>query len=384
MAGIYIHIPFCKQACYYCDFYFSTNQQNREKTIQAIGRELLLQRDYLDGEEIQTIYFGGGTPSLLSERELDHLMQVMYSNFLICTNQEVTLEANPDDLTAEKLRELKRAGINRLSIGIQSFDDKVLKELNRAHDSIMARQCLQGAQEIGFDNISIDLIYAIPKFGNEAWRETIGEALQLNPQHISSYALTIEEKTVFGNWAARGKIKAVDEDAAALQLQILVDTLENHGYDQYEVSNFSKAGFQSKHNSNYWKNKKYLGVGPSAHSYNGSSRQYNISNNHQYVHSIQSMKIPASTEILTREDKINEYLLTSLRTAWGVNLTKLKQDFELDLEMTHEQYLRIVVNNKLATIKDDTLILTKSGLLLADKIASDLFVIAPDSLTNVN
>lgn len=377
MAGIYVHIPFCKQACYYCDFHFSTNQLNREKTIQAIGRELLLQREYLAGEEIQTIYFGGGTPSLLSEKELSQLMDVIHSNFQNSLNQEITLEANPDDLTKEKLGELKRAGINRLSIGIQSFDEEVLKALNRAHNSIMARQCVHSAHEVGFDNISIDLIYAIPKLENAQWKETIEEAIRLHPQHISSYALTVEEKTVFGRWATQGKFKVVDEDAAAQQLQILVDNLEVYGYEQYEVSNFSKAGFQSKHNSNYWKNKNYLGVGPSAHSYNGSSRQNNISNNHIYVNSIQSLKIPASLEILTREDKINEYLLTSLRTAWGVSLTRLVQDFAIDLKNTHQQYIRILLDSKLATIDNDTLRLTKSGLLLADKIASDLFVIAP-------
>jgi oxygen-independent coproporphyrinogen III oxidase len=377
MAGIYIHIPFCKQACYYCDFHFSTNQLSREKTIQAIGLELLLQKDYLGGEEIQTIYFGGGTPSILSGKELDHLLEVIYSNFPINPNPEVTLEANPDDLTTEKLRALRRAGINRLSIGIQSFDDEVLKYLNRAHDSVMASRCFHRAQEAGFDNMSIDLIYAIPALDNVRWKEAIDEALRLNPQHISSYALTIEEKTVYGKWAARGKIKAVDDDAAAHQLQILVDVLETHGYEQYEVSNFSKAGFQSQHNSNYWKNKNYLGVGPSAHSYNGSSRQYNISNNHLYVDSIRSMKIPSSVEVLSREDRINEYLLTSLRTAWGVNLTVLRQDFGYDLLNTQEQYFQTLVDSKLAFVKNDTLILSKSGLLLADKIASDLFVIAP-------
>lgn len=376
MAGIYIHIPFCKQACYYCDFHFSTNQLSREKTIQAIGRELLLQKDYLGGEKIQTIYFGGGTPSILSEKELDSLLEVIHSNFPISPDSEFTLEANPDDLTVEKLRQLRRAGINRLSIGIQSFDDEVLRYLNRAHDSVMASRCVHSAHEAGFDNISVDLIYAIPKLDNARWKEAIDEALQLDPQHISSYALTIEEKTVYGKWAARGKIKAVDDDAAAYQLQILVDILETHAYEQYEVSNFSKPGFQSQHNSNYWKNKNYLGVGPSAHSYNGLSRQYNISNNHLYMDSIQSMKIPSSVEILTREDKINEYLLTSLRTAWGVNLAVLRQDYGFDPLNTHQQYVRILVDRQLATIKNDTLILSKSGLLLADKIASDLFVIA--------
>lgn len=377
MAGVYVHVPFCRQACYYCDFHFSTNQRSRDKTIQAIGHELMLQKDYLRGEVIETIYFGGGTPSILSKKELNQLLGIIHGNFPICADPEITLEANPDDLTGNKLTILRNAGVNRLSIGIQSFDDKLLQSLNRAHDSTMARTSVHLARKIGFDNISIDLIYAIPTLEYALWMETIEQAVQLDPQHISSYALTIEEKTAFGKWAARGKFAAVDEDSAAHQLQVLVDTLETRGYTQYEVSNFALTGFQSKHNSNYWKNRNYLGVGPSAHSYNGFSRQYNISNNHLYVDSILAQNIPATLEILTREDKINEYLLTSLRTAWGIDLSKLKHDFGFDLENIHDQYVTVLQEKKLATITNDTLVLTKAGLLLADKIASDLFVIEP-------
>jgi oxygen-independent coproporphyrinogen-3 oxidase len=372
MAGIYLHIPFCRQACYYCDFHFSTNQASREKIIDALGHELVLQKDYLEGEEIETIYFGGGTPSILTESELQYIMRAIGSNFNICANPEVTLEANPDDLTKDKLKELKNAGVNRLSIGVQSFDDKILKSLNRVHDSKMAVRCVHHANDLGFGNI-----YAIPGLENTQWKEAIDEALLLGPQHISSYSLTVEEKTVFGRLAARGKFKTVDEDIAAQQLQILVETLEMQDYEQYEVSNFSKAGYHSKHNSNYWKNKNYLGVGPSAHSYNGTSRQYNISNNHLYAESLRNDQIPATLEILTREDKVNEYLLTSLRTAWGANLTLLRQEFGFDLVNIHQQYVQILKEKRLATITNDTLHLTKQGFLLADKIASDLFIIAP-------
>jgi oxygen-independent coproporphyrinogen-3 oxidase len=376
MAGIYLHIPFCRQACYYCDFHFSTNLARRERIVHTICQELGLQKDYLNGEEIETIYFGGGTPSILSEGELNYILEAIRTNFAICSNPEVTLEANPDDLTQDKLKQLRNAGVNRLSIGIQSFSDEILKALNRVHDSQMAVQCVHDAFNSGFDNISIDLIYAIPGLENTKWKDAIDEALMLKPQHISSYSLTVEEKTVFGRWAARGKFKAVEEDIAALQLQILVETLEMQGYEQYEVSNFSKTGYQSKHNSNYWKNKIYLGVGPSAHSYNGKSRQYNISNNSLYTESIQNEQIPATLEILTREDKANEYLLTSLRTAWGINLSLLRKDFGLDLQDTHEQYLRILKEQKLAIIVNDTLVLTKKGFLVADKIASDFFVVS--------
>ena len=378
MAGLYIHIPFCKQACHYCDFYFSTSQGNREKVIQAIGTEIGLQKDYLSGEEIQTIYLGGGTPSILSNGELYSILDAIHKSFSVSATVEVTLEANPDDLTPPKLGDFRSAGVNRLSIGIQSFDDVILKSLNRAHDAQMAKSCVQLAREAGFDNISVDLIYAIPEQTDKDWKRNIEQVLQLQPEHISSYSLTIEEKTVFGKWAKQGKMKAVDDDVAAAQLSTLVDILEKKQYEQYEVSNFSKPGFQSAHNSNYWKNKKYLGIGPSAHSYNGVSRQSNIGNNHLYLQSILQNKIPFTIEVLRREDKINEYLLTTLRTSWGTDLNVLRQQFSYDLLIEHKDYIQSLLVRKFATLENDVLRLTKAGRLLADKIASDLFVISPD------
>lgn len=376
MAGVYIHIPFCKQACYYCDFHFSTNQGRRGEMVQAIRTELSLQKGYLEGEAIQTIYLGGGTPSLLSENELNSILQDIHKNFTLGHALEITLEANPDDLSKEKLKALREAGINRLSIGIQSFDDNMLKSLNRAHNAWMAQNCVSDAYAAGFTNLSLDLIYAIPKQDDNLWKKNIEQVLALRPQHISSYALTIEEKTIFGRWAAQGKIRAVDDDFAAMQLQLLVDCLEKEQYEQYEVSNFSQPGFQSQHNSNYWKGKKYLGVGPSAHSYNGESRQFNVSNNSAYLNAIADDKIPATVEILTREDKINEYLLTTLRTSWGANLVKLHDELGFDLVEVHGAYIRRLEENKLAIVENQTLILTKKGKLLADKIASDLFVLS--------
>lgn len=373
MAGIYIHIPFCKQACHYCDFHFSTNTTTRTQIIHSLGKELVLQKNYLGGQKINTIYFGGGTPSLLSLEELSHILMVITKTFDVAPSAEITLEANPDDLLREKLSDLKRIGINRLSIGIQSFDDAVLKFLNRAHNASLAITSFQDAREIGFENISIDLMYAIPGQDVDAWQKNIDQALALNPEHISSYSLTIEEKTVFGKWASQKKIKPSDSDDSAQELLLLIDVLEQSGFDHYEVSNFSKPGYISRHNSSYWKGDPYLGVGPSAHSYNGLSRQYNVSNNHRYLTAIQSDQIPATIEVLSREDKINDWLLTTLRTSWGTDLNKLRVDHQYDLLKIHGHYVQNLIDGKYAVIANESLILTKSGRLLADKIASDLF-----------
>lgn len=372
MAGIYFHIPFCKQACHYCDFHFSTNLTLKSEIINSIIEEINLQKGYLNEQRVETIYFGGGTPSLLSITELNALLGAIRKNFLMDEDLEVTLEANPDDITFEKLNHWRESGVNRLSIGIQSFDDDVLKFLNRNHSGEAGLRCIEDAGKAGFQNISIDLIYAIPTQDNDQWIKNIQQAIKLNPQHISSYSLTIEEKTVFGRWSSIGKLNAVSDEIAAEQLEILMHELNHAGYDQYEVSNFGKPTYYSRHNSNYWNQKHYLGVGPSAHSYNGSSRQYNISNNHLYVRSLSEKKIPFEREVLTKEDLINEYLLTSLRTKWGCNLEKLTKDFNYDLS-SKRLYLEKLKSNGLSQIINNILILTNKGKLLADKIASDLF-----------
>ncbi|HTE29473.1 MAG TPA: radical SAM family heme chaperone HemW [Chryseolinea sp.] len=375
MAGIYIHIPFCKQACHYCDFHFSTNLDKQSEMVVGLSAELALQRDYLQGEVVETIYLGGGTPSLLSLRELDSLFQSIHKNYPLHPKAEITLEANPDDLSKQKLHDMRSVGINRLSIGIQSFDDKVLASLHRVHNSHLAEKSIEDAYETGFENISIDLIYGIPGQDDELWKNNISRALAFKPQHISSYALTVEERTVFGKRAAQGKFTALDDDNTANQLQLLVEMLSEKNYAQYEVSNFCLPGFMSQHNSNYWKSKPYLGIGPSAHSYNGSSRQHNVRNNYQYLASIGSARVPAQIEILSREDKINEYLLTSLRTSWGADLNKLRNEFDVDIAATYKQYLKQLLTSELATVHEDTLVLTRKGKLLADKIASDLFLL---------
>jgi oxygen-independent coproporphyrinogen III oxidase len=373
MAGIYFHIPFCKQACHYCDFHFSTNLEKKGEMVGALVLELELQTSYLAGEPIETVYFGGGTPSLLSVAEIETLLRTVAERFPVVAGGEITLEANPDDLDAEKLLALRTAGINRLSIGIQSFDDHVLHFLHRAHSSAAAQACLEQARAAGFTNISLDLIYAIPGQSEETWRENILRALSFAPEHISSYSLTIEEKTAFGKWAASGKLRAVEDDLAAAQLEILVEMLEAAGYEQYEVSNFALPGYYSRHNSSYWQQKKYLGIGPSAHSYDGKSRQYNVANNHAYLRALHGGTIPCTREELTAEDVVNDYLLTTLRTSWGADLQKLRQEFGYDVQALHGPYLDTLYAGQLAILSGDSLRLTKRGKMLADKIAADLF-----------
>lgn len=373
MAGLYVHIPFCKQACHYCDFHFSTDTGTRLDLVNALARELALQKDY-PAEEINTIYLGGGTPSLLNRRELDILFDAIQTHFALAPNTEITLEANPDDLTKGKLEEFRALGVNRLSIGIQSFNDDLLKYLNRLHDANAARRCLEDVREAGFNSISVDLIYAIPGMSQKTWEETLQEALYFMPEHISSYGLTIEAGTVFGNWRKRGKFRPMDEENSAQQFEMLMATLLHSGYEHYEISNFCKPGLYSRHNSSYWMQTRYLGIGPSAHSYNGDSRQFNIRNNALYIRSIKEGIIPFDREILTRENKINEYILTTLRTKWGCDLDFLKRRLNDDLLSRCRGYLTQLQQNGHLTIENGTLLLSSKGKLLADKIAEDLMV----------
>jgi oxygen-independent coproporphyrinogen III oxidase len=374
MAGLYFHIPFCKQACHYCDFHFSTNQTLKQELVNQLAEELSLQKDYLEGEPIETIYLGGGTPSLLTAQELELLFTSIQKNYQVATDIEVTLEANPDDLNSQKLNELKAAGVNRLSIGIQSFDENVLTFLNRAHTAAEALGCVDAAHKAGINKISIDLIYSIPGQDDNMLQKNLATALALRPNHISAYSLTVEEKTVFGRWASKGKLLAMEEDQSAQQFELVMDSLTQNGYQHYEISNYCLPGFQSKHNTSYWKGKKYLGLGPSAHSYNGGTRQFNISNNHLYIKSIQKGIVPFEREELTNENKINEYLITSLRTEWGCNLNYLIEQFGYDLATHNKPYLNQLVANSLINLSDNTITLTRAGKLLADRIASDLFV----------
>jgi oxygen-independent coproporphyrinogen III oxidase len=302
------------------------------------------------------------------------LIDLVNNLFAVSKEAEITLEANPDDLKPARLLAFRNAGINRLSIGIQSFDDRILKFLNRAHDAQAAIQCVPFAREAGFNNVSLDLIYAIPGQDENDWRRTIQKAIALDPEHLSAYSLTIEKKTAFGQWAATGRLKTSDDDISAEHLDILINELEQAGYEHYEVSNFSKPGYHSQHNSSYWKRQKYLGIGPSAHSYNLVTRQFNIRNNHQYVRSLREGKIPFELEMLSAEDHVNEYLLTTLRTQWGSDLQKLKQEFNYDIQTIHQQLINRLLDSGLAIIECDHLKLTRKGKFLADKISVDLFL----------
>ncbi|GIL24167.1 MAG: coproporphyrinogen III oxidase [Bacteroidota bacterium] len=373
MAGIYLHIPFCKQACYYCDFHFSVNTSLKAELIKAMVRELELQANYLAQEPVKTIYLGGGTPSLLSGSELDALLNTIYKHYPVLPKAEITLEANPDDLTDEKLKTLALAGINRLSIGIQSFDNTILKFLNRAHTADEATRCIEGAHRAGISNLSIDIMFGLPGQSETGLRSDLDQAIQLDPKHISVYSLTIEERTVFGKWVAQGKLKVNEEPEAARQFEVVMDTLPIHNFLQYEISNYARPGYESQHNASYWQRKKYLGIGPSAHSYNGETRQFNISNNYRYVRALAGGEIPFERELLTRENKINEYLFTSLRTSAGCNLAVLKQDYQYDLATQASQTLSRIIAQNLIVLKDETLQLTRAGKLVADQVALEFF-----------
>ncbi len=389
MSGIYLHIPFCKQACHYCDFHFSTSFKKKDAIINAIVTELILRKEEIN-TPIETVYFGGGTPSVLSTEELAYLLSVVRQNYKLIDNPEVTLEANPDDLsslidnTESIFQQYKNIGINRLSIGIQSFFQDDLLLMNRAHNANEAIDCLKEASKF-FDNITIDLIYGMPNMSNEKWLENIKTALSVGINHISSYALTVEPKTALSSLIAKGKISAPKDDVAHDHFKILVNTLEDNGFVHYELSNFGKPNYFSKHNTSYWKGKSYLGVGPSAHSFNGMQRSWNISNNSKYIQEIQNSILPIERETLSVNDRYNEYIMTGLRTIYGVSLLKVEKDFgkkylhhltQLAQKFIDQGLLMISgdVNSKNGT-PNTIMRTTQKGKFLCDGIASDLFII---------
>ncbi|GAB3202972.1 oxygen-independent coproporphyrinogen-3 oxidase [Pontibacter aydingkolensis] len=347
---------------------------HKEVTIQAIARELEMRHDYLQGQTVRTIYFGGGTPSLLTQQELELLLQTIKRLFIVSEDAEITLEANPDDLKPEKLQELKAAGINRLSIGLQSFHEPHLRMMNRAHNATESLQCVQDAQAAGFENITVDLIYGIPAPDHAIWLQDLKTLFSLNVQHVSCYALTIEPDTALGRWSKKGKFIPSEDDFTAQQFEILLEQMAQHDFVQYEISNFCQPGYESKHNSNYWRGVHYLGVGPSAHSFNGVSRQYNVANNRKYTEAISHNSIPAEIEELTLADQANDYLLTTLRTIWGCDLVQMRDKYNYDVEVAHKIYLQELQHKELASIKDNVLYLTDKGKLLADQITLDLMV----------
>ena len=373
-AGIYIHIPFCKQACHYCDFHFSTSLKKKDEMILALAKEIEMRKSEFQNEIVETIYFGGGTPSILPISDLKFLIDEVYRNYKVAENPEITVEANPDDLSEERIIELSKNKVNRLSIGIQSFFEDDLKLMNRAHNSEEAQKCLEIATQY-FDNISLDLIYGIPGSSNEKWKQNIEKALSFGIPHISSYALTVEPKTALDKFIKKGIIKQPDDEAAQEQFHILVETLKENGFIHYELSNFSKPDYFSKNNSSYWLGKKYIGIGPSAHSYDGKNRGWNISNNGLYIKSIQANEIPIETENLTETDRYNEYIMTGLRTIWGVSLARIEQEFgEKFLTYLNKQSAKFIADD-LLSLSDGILTTTKKGKFLTDGIASDLFLL---------
>ena len=374
MSGIYIHIPYCLQACHYCNFHFSTNQKNKATMIEMICQEIALQKDYLSQKSISSIYFGGGTPSLLEINELDKILNEINKYFFVEKSAEITLEANPDDLVKSKLVLLKNSGINRLSIGIQTFDNNQLKYMNRAHNAIQAKKSVSKAQEVGFQNISIDLIYGIPSPDHKIWENDLSKALDLGVQHISSYCLTIEPTTTFGKRRLKGTLLPENEEYNAQQFELLQDTLTTNGFEHYEVSNFCLPTYLSKHNTSYWQDQNYLGVGPGAHSYNGTSRQYNIENNLKYINELIHKKIPFTLENLDTTTKANEYIMTRLRTKWGIDSDYLLKNFGITFE-SYENTVNKYKKTGLLELENNSIKLTKKGLLFADKITEDLFII---------
>lgn len=376
MAGIYVHVPFCKQACHYCDFHFSTSVKTKPAVLHGMVEEMKLRADYLKGETVSTLYFGGGTPSILKAQELQTLIETAKSIFPFEKEIELTLEANPDDISQEKLEAWKASGVNRLSIGIQSFDDKNLQWMNRAHNSHEALQCIEWAHELAFDNISIDLIYGLPNLKNEEWEAELKKAIGLGIQHISAYCLTVEPDTALGHWVKSGKQKPIDEDAANKQFQRMVEVLSQAGFEQYEVSNFAKKGFESKHNTAYWLGVPYVGIGPSAHSFNKVSRAWNVSNNPNYSKKLAEGVLPITIEVLSKEDKFNEYLMTALRTKWGLNFGKILSEFDFDFKTHFATQIESLFEKEHAVLTTDGIRLTKKGLFFADGIASDFFILS--------
>ncbi|SFD30097.1 oxygen-independent coproporphyrinogen-3 oxidase [Chitinophaga sp. CF118] len=373
MAGIYLHIPFCKQACYYCNFHFSTSRGQQSSLVQQLLKEMTLQKDYLAGQPISSIYFGGGTPSLLTADELHLLMDQLHTLFHIENNAEITLEANPDDLTPAKLKELAATGINRLSIGIQSFHEADLQWMHRAHNSQQALACIQNAQQSGFHNLSIDLIYGGPTLSDEGWEQNVQQAIDLQVTHLSCYALTVEPGTALDQFIRKKKMAAVDNDKAARHFEQLMKWTATAGYEHYEISNFAKPGWHSRHNSSYWQGQHYLGLGPSAHSFNRHSRQWNIANNALYIKSLEEGTVPFELEELTPAMQLNEYIMTSLRTSAGCHLSIVQELFGADKCLQLLSNATPFIQKGWIRREADILTLTREGRLFADGIASDLF-----------
>jgi oxygen-independent coproporphyrinogen-3 oxidase len=373
-AGIYLHIPFCKKACVYCNFHFSTSLNNKKELVAAMVAELQKESPYLEGRPVSTIYLGGGTPSLLDADEIKLLFETIHENYTVNELTECTLEANPDDLSQDYLKQLRSTEINRLSIGVQSFIENDLLYMGRAHTATQSEYAIKAAQDAGFTNLSIDLIYGTPGLTDKGWKDNLSQVADMQVPHFSAYALTVEDKTALHNAILKNKSAPVDSNQAAAQFEILMAFAAQKGYDHYEISNLSLPGKYAVHNTNYWLGKHYLGIGPSAHSFNGTSRKANISNNALYTQAVLSGKpVPAETEVLTTTQSINEYIMTSLRTMWGCNLDTVEKKWGNGYADEIAANAKKAISLGLLQNTRQVLTLTDNGKLFADKIASDLF-----------
>ncbi len=375
MSGIYIHIPFCKKACHYCDFHFSTSLQYQSEIVNALLTEIVIQQDFLNGEPVETIYFGGGTPSLLAADDIKRIIAQIQKYHTLSPEAEITLEANPDDLNHTKVSELKNSPINRFSIGVQSFFDDDLHWMNRSHQAQDAESAIKRVQDAGFENITADLIYGYPLLSDEKWQQNIQKMLDLSIAHLSCYGMTVEKGTALAHFIKTGKQIAINEGQSAAQFEQLMHQLAEAGFIHYEISNFAKPGKESKHNSNYWKGKKYLGIGPSAHSFDGNGRQWNVANNAKYLAEINQKNIPATREELSLNNRFNEYLMTSLRTIWGTDLAYICSTFGTEYAEKMKIKLAEFIQKNWLKTESEKLYLTSEGKLFADHIASELFVI---------
>ncbi|MEM9687704.1 MAG: radical SAM family heme chaperone HemW [Bacteroidota bacterium] len=381
MSGIYLHIPFCKQACSYCNFHFATSLKKKNALLSALKKELRLRKEAFANETVSTIYFGGGTPSLLTFDELQKLLDEVYKNYRVATAPEITLEANPDDLNAEKIKQLARSSFNRLSIGIQSFFDTDLKLMHRSHTANTARACLEEATTY-FKNLSIDLIYGIPGMTHARWQQNIATALLYKVPHVSAYALTVEPRTALAVSIKKGTVPPLDDALAQQHFFTLTAHLAANDFVHYEVSNFGRKRFFSRHNTSYWQGKPYLGIGPSAHSFNGRQRSWNIANNSKYIAALTADTLALTVETLSKTDRYNEYIMTGLRTIWGVSLTKIARDFgtyyKTYVLSQAEKYMTeglLFLDSPTGQSEADVLKTTKKGKFFSDGIASDLFLL---------
>ena len=375
MAGLYLHIPFCRKACHYCNFHFSTSLAYKERLLHALHKEIVIRNQFLKEKSLETIYFGGGTPSVLNVLEIENLLAKISAHFSIQKEAEITFEVNPDDVNPVYLEGLLNQGVNRLSVGIQSFHEEDLTYMNRSHSAEQAIQALKDINKAGFKDFSLDLIYGGHTTTNPMWKENIELALSFKPNHISAYCMTIESNTVFGAWNKTGKLTSIDDEKASEQFTILTEALKEKGYEHYEISNFALPGRYAVHNTNYWMGKPYLGIGPSAHSYKNNKRTWNISNNAKYMSSIENNELPFSEEVLTLADRYNEYIMTRLRTMWGIDLNYLKDSFGEDIYTTTLNKSMDKNIKNLITSKGDCIKLSEDGKMFADAVASHFFVI---------